>query len=40
MRWIAMLWEVLEDSPREERAVVEQLLPLYGDKFLPAEYGL
>lgn len=38
--WLAMLREALEDTPREESALVEQMLPLYGDKFLPAEYGL
>lgn len=38
--WLTMLREALEDTPREEDALVEQMLPLYGDKFLPAEYGL
>lgn len=38
--WLPMLREALEDTPRQEDALVEQMLPLYGDKFLPAEYGL
>ena len=38
--WLPMLREALEDTPREEGMLVEQMLPIYGDKFIPAEYGL
>ncbi|MDR1779804.1 MAG: hypothetical protein LBR50_03615 [Tannerella sp.] len=38
--WTDMLRAALTEIPTDESAFVEEMLPVCGDKFIPAEYGL
>lgn len=38
--WIDRLSEALANIPTNESQLVEEMLPICGDKFIPAEYGL
>ncbi|MDR0592042.1 MAG: hypothetical protein LBG60_02045 [Bifidobacteriaceae bacterium] len=38
--WLDMLGEALADIPQTESQLIEEMLPVYGDKFVPQEYGL